>query len=351
MNIYYLSVSKIPSREANSIHAMNMCNAFANEGHNVTLVIPKNKSINTEITDVFSFYGIGNRFKIVKFPWYKYRYSFYLNNLLLAIWLSFHRKDLVYTRYPYFGTFSTFFGNKTIFEFHQPLDLNSLGLKYKIFKRVFNSKHLLRVVLITKALKEIFINCKPSILENKLFVAHDASNTPTMKAFDFNNNKINVGYVGHLYKGRGINIVCGLAKLYPKILFHIIGGNDKDVKYWKIKSINVKNIIFHGFMSPPNAESYRLGFDILLAPYQKDLSIAGGGKSTSSFMSPLKIFEYMSASKPMIVSDLPVLREVLKDRYNALLVKPNSVLEWENALKTLIQNKELRLILGQNALK
>ena len=40
MKILYISKSVIPSRSANSIHVMKMCNAFANSGHEVVLLAP-----------------------------------------------------------------------------------------------------------------------------------------------------------------------------------------------------------------------------------------------------------------------------------------------------------------------
>jgi hypothetical protein len=40
MKLAYLSNAKIPSREANSIHVMKMCQALGQLGHEVTLLTP-----------------------------------------------------------------------------------------------------------------------------------------------------------------------------------------------------------------------------------------------------------------------------------------------------------------------
>ena len=40
------------------------------------------------------------------------------------------------------------------------------------------------------------------------------------------------------------------------------------------------------------------------------------------FTSPLKLFDYMAAGVPIVASDLPALREVLRHEQNALLATP-----------------------------
>ena len=59
---------------------------------------------------------------------------------------------------------------------------------------------------------------------------------------------------------------------------------------------------------------------------------------TSKFMSPLKIFEYMAACRPMIVSNRPVIREVLEHERNALLVDPGDVESWVHAIEYIKNN-------------
>ena len=89
--------------------------------------------------------------------------------------------------------------------------------------------------------------------------------------------------------------------------------------------------------------------DLLLAPYQKN-TIVPGNRVTTSWMSPLKIFEYMSSGTPFIASNIKVLREVLINNYNCLLCEPENLLDWKNAILLILNKKRLNNKLIKNAL-
>ena len=164
----------------------------------------------------------------------------------------------------------------------------------------------------------------------------------------FNRPTLNIGYFGHLYKGRGLNIIKKLSEYFPQYSFHIVGGNDEDVNYYRKTFKDNRNIVLHGFVDPSVVHKYRNSCDILLAPYQKKVSVAGDKNFDSSkFMSPLKIFEYMSSRKAIICSDMPVIREVLNDK-NSILVKPDDHFDWIKAIKTL-ENGKKRKDIAENA--
>ena len=101
-------------------------------------------------------------------------------------------------------------------------------------------------------------------------------------------------------------------------------------------------------MSPQETLKYRNSFDIFLAPYSEKVSVFGNTGDTSRFMSPLKIFEYMSHKKPIIASDLTVIREVLSEK-NSILVKSDDVKSWVSSIKKL-KNLEYRESIANQAL-
>ena len=337
MRIAYISNSIIPSRTANSIHIMKMCSAFVMNGNEVFLIIPDRlNETELDVTDEFDFYGVKKNFKIIKVPYNSLKYYKTIKFALDASKIVDKLKpEQVYGR----DLISCYFcSNKTntIFEAHKPM--NNF-IKKIIFNRLQNKKKYTKTVVISDALKQIIIK-EQKVESLNILVSHDAADQINdFKGILSPSKKIRVGYFGHLYKGRGIDIIIDSAQKLKNIEFHIVGGNENDISYWR-RQVKSENIIFHGFISPKNVYKYRNSCDILLAPYQKEVAISGGSGNTVDYMSPLKIFEYMSSKKSIISSNLPVLNEVLNEQ-NSILVNPEDLDEWVTAITKLL-NEDLR---------
>ena len=134
----------------------------------------------------------------------------------------------------------------------------------------------------------------------------------------------------------------------PGVLFLIFGGNDQDIQRLS-SQIKDRNIKLMGHVDNFIARKIMLSVDCLLMPYQKQVSIGQKGHDTGRWMSPMKMFEYMASSNPIISSDLPALREILEDNVNALLVECDNYEQWISAINKLINNKDLSSRLATNA--
>lgn len=157
-----------------------------------------------------------------------------------------------------------------------------------------------------------------------------------------------IGYFGHLYPGRGIEVIQGVAERYPAHSFLVYGGNEIEIRKYN-ENNTISNLFFMGHIPPNLVHNVMEMMDVLLMPYQKSVSIGLAGVDTAQWMSPMKMFEYLSVGIPIISSDLPVLREVLEDGVNSILVTPDDVDEWSAALKTVIYDSNLYDKLGNNA--
>jgi len=344
MKIAYITPSGIPSKEANTIQVMKMCEAFSMQGHSVKLFCSTNTS--QTVTDVFDYYGLSSEFGIERLPWKPLKgYQF---SVLAALKARRFDADIIYARSIAGSYFSALLGLDVILEAHVPLD-DRHPITDRMFTSLIQHSNFVSLVVITDSLRSYYDDRYE--LGDKLQVAHDAATRQDGTPIEEIQQRAGqqVGYVGHLYEGKGIELIIELATEVPEDTFHVVGGTKEDVNYWKTQTTDIENVVFHGHVPPANVEDYLASFDTVLAPYQTTVKGAGGDADLSRWMSPLKIFEYMSAGKPIVCSDLPVLREVLVDGENALLCAPENVSEWAAALRTLRADSQLQETLIQNA--
>jgi glycosyltransferase involved in cell wall biosynthesis len=134
-----------------------------------------------------------------------------------------------------------------------------------------------------------------------------------------------------MYPGRGIELIFNLAVALPQRRFHIIGPLDS---FAAVDATTPANVVFYDNVTPSQAHRLCRLFDVLLMPYQHRVHLANR-LNTATWMSPMKMFEYMLAERPTVASDLPVLREVLRDGETALLVPPADSAAWTAAIQRL----------------
>ena len=323
MKILYISQSVIPSKSANSIHVMKMCSALSKLGNKVDLFCWNNQRvIEKNIENNFKFYSVAQNFKILRLNVIDIWILREIMTVLYIIYKIFTKKyDLVYSRSTQISWFLSIFGIKTILEIHSPPSTKTNFL----FKKNFKKGNLRFLILINHALKKHILETYEVHRYLEIIIMPDAADDKKINNIKNRLNpnfeiKNSVGYLGHLYQGRGIGLIIKLAKEFPKNNFYIVGGTSQHVQVWK-KSLNLKNIFFMGFQNQNNCIFLRHKFDYLIAPYQNKVYVHGaasetsGNKSkleTSRWMSPLKLFEYMEAKKPIITSDLPAIREILR---------------------------------------
>lgn len=341
MRIVYASTSRIPSRAANSIQTMRMCEALAERGHQVTLIC---RSGGAGEEDPFAFYGVDPMFELVGCRWPAVPGGGLLYGRDVARYLRSRRTsvDLVYARAIYGAHAAIRTGLPAVLEVHAP---PGNVLRRMLEARVLHSPQLQRIVAISGALKEEYERLYPGT-NTPIMVAHDAA-TPDAReraAAPGQSNggagALQVGYIGHLYPGKGVELVVRIAARMPDVDFHVVGGAAADLLRWK-KAVDLPNIVFHGFVSPADVSLFRSRFDVLLLPPGRQVAAMGGG-DIARWMSPLKLFEYMGSGRPIIASDLPVLREVLHDGENGLLADPDDVEAWVSAIRRLQWDVPLR---------
>ena len=347
MRISYLALSKIPSKEANSVHVMKMCQALAHNSESVKLIVPIHE--NSNVTP-FEYYGVKSNFEIVRIKLLnrtRIGLFIYSCKVLKELWKD--KEQYIYGRDLISCFLSSLFGFKTIWESHGPVAMS------RIFKIMISRNSYLKTVVISSTLRNYYINTYKINPEN-VVVLPDCSDKIDLtqivpKDLKRDRFKPKVGYIGQLYPGKGMEIISQLVPLCPEIDFHIVGGNENDVDYWKNELSSFNNLVFHGYVTPSETPSYGLAMDILIAPYLKKVQASGAknfNNDIGMWMSPLKLFEYMSYRKPIISSDLPVLHDVLNNN-NSVMCNPDDIDSWVKAIQKLISNPEEANRIAENA--
>lgn len=352
MKILYWSDAVLPGRAANTVHVMKMCQGMAENQHEVHLVAhKKDNSFSKE--KIFDYYGVKKIFKLalVKYPLIRGGGVIYaLNGLKYAQAIC---PDVVYGRSVYGCYLATVFMKvPVIYEAHDKLEKSRRFRK--MLKKILRGRKFQSLVVISHSLGEYYEK-EWGVPKDRIIVAPDAAD-PVKSRTEQTEIKLvgkgkKIGYIGSLYQGRGIELIIKLAELFCENQFYVIGGTEEDVNMWKEKAGTLKNIIFYGQVPPADVSAYGCQMDVLLAPYQRNVFIdtEGSSSNTVDYMSPMKIFEYMSFGKPIICSDLPAIREVLQNGRDCVLCNPDDVLTWAEALKKIFSDEMFADMIAKNA--
>lgn len=354
LKLFYITDGDIPSSTAHSVHVAKMCQAFQQIGCDVTLVCPSQDAAargEGEGADALhAAYGIRAKFTVRRIPHSRRL----LGNTLFAFRAMRVARaagaDLVFSRALYAAFWANVFRTPMVLEWHQPPRFFAERLLLNLSRRL---PYVLTVVVITEALARLYRDWGwPAERLVTLSDAVDIDGFPNpVFAPERPGPQAVIGYSGHLYDGRGIDIILAMAKELRESRFVLIGGIAHDVDRWERRAsvLRLTNVEFVGFR--PNSELPKrlLQMDILLMPYQKVVRIHGNRGNTVDWMSPMKMFEYMATGKPIISSDLPVLREVLQHGHNAMLVPADDAAAWVGAVRELLRTPGLARRLGETA--
>lgn len=341
MRIAYLAYSPMPSRKASAVHIMKMCQAFGDLGHQVCLFNPRFEQ-GVSRQQLCNFYGVRDVFRLQRLPRPRNRVKGLLRYSWSYRWLVRRwNPDLIYIRDH---------GAKVYVhcDFHAPkiVESHQLTLVRPYLRALERDPWLRRLVVISESLRRDMETSCPA-LGDRLVVHHDGADMvtcttdePLVSELGLRPGMLNVAYIGNLYPGKGMEILMHLLPLASFCHFHVIGGLEDDIQTWKERCAGTENITFHGFMNPARVEQVRGAFDAFVAPFQEKVMV-GPESEISRWMSPLKIFEYMAAGKPIVASSLPVIGEILVDGETALLRSPDDLQGWREALWSLHTNPAL----------
>lgn len=237
-----------------------------------------------------------------------------------------------------------------------------LGNKIKGFSQVvavektrfcFNTAH--RIISVSSELKDHLIQ-KWNVAASKIIVLPCAADVDVFRdKFDTKSIKQQIGlkneqviiWVGGFYPWHNLDLLINsfqnVIKIIPDTRLVLIGdGKTRESIEQMIKDKNLdETVIFTGKVQHEKIPALLSIADIAVSPFDSYFPGHGG--------TPMKLFEYMAAGKPIVATNVSQVNAVIKNGYNGLLIEPGDELSFTDAIIHLAENPNERKRLGENA--
>lgn len=358
MKIALVTNSRIPSLTANSIQAMKVSQALIQLGHDIRMFAPAETEPVSKET-LLTHYGLRLAPDIELLPSIRRlkRLDFIVHAQRAAKKFG---AELVYTWLPQSAALGAWSGYPVVLEMHAD-NSGRLGVWWM---RQFWKQNTPKVMTVTtsalrKALERStnfqFPNEAVLLAPNGVELEKYAGlPSPTEARRQLNLKEgLTVGFTGHIYPGRGAELLFELAKQMPAVNFLWVGGTPELVDFWrgKLTEAGMTNVTMTGFVKHEVIPLYQAAADVLLMPYSRSIE-ASSGQDIAEVINPMKMFEYMASGRGIVSADLPSIREVLREGSAVFCEAGNweSVIgSWKVEVEKLLADEPRRLALGAQA--
>ncbi len=353
MRVTYVTHTRFPTEKAHGHQIAQVCDALARLGHEVTLVAP---TITRNITDdPHEYYGLKPSFTVVHLPNFdalnsklvpgplSFEVSMWSYRQHLWHFLRDHQCDVLYARSPVLLRPLIRSGHRVILELH-----TLPRIAGRFFTRLCN--HCDRVVCLTTPMRDDLV--RRGVDAARCVVESDGvdldryaalpSLTEAKKKWSLPVDRLIAGYVGSLVARntleKGVDVfICALSLLHidgHPVFGWIVGGpEDWQVRYQVLArelGLTEEHIRFHPRVSAA---------DVPAAIAASDLCVYPAPATDHPFFlrdtSPLKLFEYLAAGKPVVCADIPPLRDIV-DTDSVELCRPGDPRSLADAIVAII---------------
>lgn len=316
-------MSPVLSGEAPGVQVANVAQSFVELGSTVTVVEPVPGRAGT--VDATALLGFTPGFSTVALSRTVHRGQSYLHALRVDRMVRRRTVDLIHSRNLRACLLPALRGVPTVLEVHTLTSLQGRQDRWAL-RRLLASRGLRGIVAISQALADDLVSVL-DVPRERILVAHDAvrlTDDPGPDEGPLADGGFHVGYTGSLFGGRGIELLLEASRRLPGTTLHLVGGpaDVADALRDRLaREAPDADVVVHGPVTPAAARTFQRRVDVLVAPFARRV-LTDSGVDSSRWMSPMKVFEYMASGRPIVISDLPVLREVLRPDVDALMVPP-----------------------------
>ena len=353
MRLNYIANIRFPTEKAHGYQIARVCTELRAQGIDVTLYVPHRR--NTVEQPWYTFYGLPQDLPVVYVPCLDLmmgnaivdRIAFFIQLMTFGIALSFYsldKKAPIMTRDKGLVWFFGILGFRVVYNAHRatatPATARMLARVAGVVCNSAGTREALAsvvtapMIIIPNASDENFYRTtSKNVLRDELSLPGDVTI---------------VLYSGHLYSWKGAETLFGAAELEKEnqnLLFVCVGGLPQDVTKYRAKALEhgLSNIRYLGHQEKSIVPKYLATADILVLPNTDE------HEESRTQTSPLKLFEYLAAGKPIVASDLPSIRSVVSDE-EVVFVTPGDPQELAVALVALAADPARQASLGAKSL-
>jgi glycosyltransferase involved in cell wall biosynthesis len=361
MKILYLADIRFPMERANGIQTIETAHALARRGVEVELVVRRTDGRSDEAC--LAFFGLDShprlRLRRVASPFGKWSYLAAAAALLLRArgrWDALFTRDLVLADLaPRLSALPVVYEAHTVAavfaEEHARLyAAEARASAAKLARLDERERRVCRgaafVVAITGGLLRALEERHGRMARSA--VVPDGTRLPAaLPPLENRHGPRRVTYIGQLYPWKGVDVLVEAMREVRDAELVIVGGLPPEPDLDRLKELASRlsvgdRVRFRGFVPPPELEAERRKADVFVIPLLDSTT-------ARLFTSPLKLFEAMASGRPIVSSDLPSIREILRHEENALLVPPGDPRSLAGAIERLLADASLSARLAARA--
>ena len=358
MRIAYLEDAPLPAAAAYSVHTLSTVAAMGELGHDVTLFAPTHAGRIRGAADLEALHrdlALRGRFEL--------RYLLTTRRLphlyfaLAAARARLGGAALAWVRNPRLADFATRAGVRVLLEFHDPPTSDRTRAH---LEALCTNDRVVRWVFVSARLREIVCAELP-VPPERTVVAHNGvaldlyGNLPARetarRALGLPTAGPVVVHSGHMYEGRGVELLLDVAEAMPELLVVLVGGHGADVARVEaaVADRALTNVVVAGHKPLAELPLYLAAADVLVMPYTSSAVTVDRKTKSMEFASPMKTFEYLAAGRPIVATRFPAVAEVLVDGANAILVPPDSATALQLGIESALADPARSAALAERA--